>query len=337
MAAKPVTLAGFSTIVDSLAVATDSVKAVAVGFSGGPDSTALAYLLAVWAAPRGIAVHALSVDHGLRKGSAAEAKASGRVLKPYGVVHQILRWAGRKPKTRIMEEARKARYRLMTDYCVRHGIRHLFLAHHMDDQAETFLIRLAAGSGLDGLAGMKPVSHYHDILLLRPFLDTAKEDLVATCRAHKLAFVKDPSNSRDRFARPRLRKARAVLEEEGLTSKRLAVTAMRLARAQKSLDQLAEKEYKNSIINKNSKRTVFKLSEFNGLVEEVRFRVLVRAIRDLRPGADYMPRMEKIEALFSDLISPGVFRKRTLGGLIFERDDRKDTLSIFVEKPLKLR
>jgi tRNA(Ile)-lysidine synthase len=333
LVAKPVSAAVFSTLLSPFDRELAAVKAVAVGVSGGPDSLALAYLLAAWAEPRGIMVHALTVDHALRAGSAAEAKAVACVLKPLNITHNILKWGGRKPKTRIMESARAARYKLMAEYCSRHEIKHLFLAHHMDDQAETFLLRLAAGSGLDGLAGMKPLSRHRELSIIRPFLSVSKDQLITTCRHNKLPFIKDPSNSLDRYARPRLRKTWQALSSEGLTSKRLVVTASRLARAQKSLDEITDIEYKNSLIEFNSKRSVFKLSRFNVLVEEVQFRVLVKAVKALRPDQNYMPRMEKIEALFADLISPEPFRKRTLGGLIFERNDRRDSLTILIEKP----
>ncbi|MCC7305428.1 MAG: tRNA lysidine(34) synthetase TilS [Alphaproteobacteria bacterium] len=296
-------------------------KRVAVALSGGPDSMALACLLAEWGAANGVEVHALTVDHGLRKESAKEAKQVAAWVKGWPVKHKILKWTGRKPKTRLMEEARAARYLLMVEYCRGQKIKYLFLAHHQDDQAETFLLRLAAGSGLDGLAGMKPVQDTaHGIILLRPFLKVSKEDLILTCHFKKISYVKDPSNETERFARPRLRKARKVLEEEGLSSKRLAVTAARLARAQKALDGIADKSFKTITLENNTKRIVLNDKLWLALPEEVALRVLIKAMELLRPEARYRPRMEKIEDLFGDLFSPGPFRKRTLGGLVFKRE-----------------
>lgn len=352
MGAKPLKLVELSNLLDAgFSNFLADQKAVAVAVSGGPDSMALTKLLSLWAVKKNIRVHALTVDHGLRPESASEAKRVAKSLAGMeGVTHAVLRWKGRKPKTRIMEEARRVRYELLAGYCAGKKIKNLFLAHHQDDQAETFLLRLAAGSGLDGLAGMKAIQPYFSsthslppsrggikgggetLILLRPLLTISKAQLIAACKHYKVPFVKDPTNNSERFARPRLRKLWAVLEAEGLSSKRLAVTAARLGRAQKSLDEIAEKYFRDCILSKNPKRIVLNNNEFKVLAEEVRFRVLQKAIRALRPKADYLPRMEKIEALFADLSRPGPFRKRTLGGLIFERDERKGFLSVSVEK-----
>jgi tRNA(Ile)-lysidine synthase len=159
----------------------DLVFAVAV--SGGPDSMTLAKLLSSWATQNNKTIHALTVDHGLRAESADEAAQVAAWLKNWpNTRHSVLKWEGDKPQNRIQEEARNARYRLMTDYCAGQGISSLFLAHHQDDQAETFLLRLAMGSGLDGLAAMRAVHKTGaGLILLRPFLTLPKERLLATC------------------------------------------------------------------------------------------------------------------------------------------------------------
>ena len=182
-------IAGFS---DALC----DVPGVAVGVSGGPDSMALAWLLSQISKtnPGSPPIHALTVDHGLRTESAAEAAQVGVWVSGWpGLTHHVLRWE-QGADTRIQEEARRARYDLMAEYCRARDIRHLFLAHHMDDQAETVLFRLAKGSGLDGLAGMKPWQERGDIVLLRPLLEIPKERLLETCASESIPFVKDPSN-----------------------------------------------------------------------------------------------------------------------------------------------
>jgi tRNA(Ile)-lysidine synthase len=170
------------------------------------------------------------------------------------------------------------------------------------------------------------------VILLRPFLSISKERLVATCRANNIPFLKDPSNVKMKFARPRLRKAKAILEEEGLSAKRLAITANRLERARKALEKLTEDAFKKNLSTKNTKRIVFHWKTLMAEPEEIKLRVLLKAIRHLRPDAAYAPRMEKIEDLAADLFTPQSFRKRTLGGLVFERDDRKKMLIVSVEK-----
>ncbi len=309
---------------------TDRPRALAVGVSGGPDSMALAKLLSGWAKGRGVTVHLLTVDHGLRKESAAEARQVAATVKGWpGTRHTILKWAGRKPKTAIQQEARKARYRLMEGYCREHEIRHLVLAHHQDDQAETFLLRLAKGSGLDGLASIRPVQkHSEHIVLLRPFLSVSKERLVSTCKSLKIKYVTDPSNKADKFTRVRLRK---VLEQEGMTGKRLAVTAARLERAREALEEMTDKAYKNSALKKNTSCIELNWKKLKGQPDEIALRVLLKAVRELRPGEDYLPRMEKIEDLFASLRADAPFRKRTLGGLVFERNDKKHMVILSTE------
>ncbi len=317
---------------DGFAAPLKGAKTVAVAVSGGPDSMALAKLLADWAVDQKIRLHVLTVDHGLRKESAAEAKMVAKAVKDWpGVTHATLKWAGRKPKARLMEEAREARYKLLAGYCRDHKIKCLFLAHHQDDQAETFLFRLAKGSGLDGLASIRPVQEYPDLLLLRPLLSISKQALVATCIFYKILFARDPSNHKTQYARPRLRNARPILEKEGLTSKRLSVTAQRLERARSSLDEIAKKSFDNNVIINHTSRIVFNNDLWNRETEEVAIRILILAIEKLRPDLKYRPRMESIEDLFADLRHEKQFRKRTLGGLIFERDNNKNIIAISVE------
>lgn len=309
----------------------DSVFAVAV--SGGPDSMTLAKLLSNWAAQNNKTIHALTVDHGLRAESADEAAQVATWLKGWpNTRHTVLKWEGDKPQNRIQEEARNARYRLMTDYCAGQGISSLFLAHHQDDQAETFLLRLAMGSGLDGLAAMRPVHKTGaGLILLRPFLTLPKERLLATCAAMGIPFVNDPSNGSDNFARVRLRKSLTALEAEGLSSKRLAVTAERLDRARDALDKIAEKAQISAVISADTGRIVYRIESLKPWPDEIVFRVLIYSLKSLRPGGDHLPRMEKIESLFRDFLSPAPFTKRTLGGLIFERDDKDGLLIVSVE------
>lgn len=305
----------------------------AVAVSGGPDSMALAKLLSGWAAQNNKTIHVLTVDHGLRAESADEAAQVSQWLKGWpNTRHAVLKWEGEKPQNRIQEEARNARYRLMTEYCATQGIGNLFLAHHQDDQAETFLLRLSMGSGLDGLAAMRAVHKTGaGLILLRPFLGLSKERLLATCASMGIPFVNDPSNGSDNFARVRLRKSLTALEAEGLSSKRLAVTAERLDRARDALDKIAEKAQISAIISNDTGRMVYRIENLKPWPGEIILRVLIHSMKTLRPGGDHLPRMEKIESLFRDFMSAAPFTKRTLGGLIFERDDKEGLLIVSIE------
>lgn len=202
---------------------------IAVAVSGGADSMALALLGEEWARARGGSVLALTVDHGLRANAMAEARQVGRWLRDPPIAHRILRWKGPKPQTGIQAAARDARYALLMARCQKEGILHLLLAHQREDQAETFFLRLAGGSGSDGLAGMSRVSERAHLRLLRPLLGVPRARLRKTLEARGQAWVEDPSNEDPAFARVRVRALLPVLDREGVTAERLGETTRQMA------------------------------------------------------------------------------------------------------------
>lgn len=323
---------------------------VAVALSGGPDSMALAWLVARAAAESGVMVHMLTVDHGLRPGSAAEAGHVAAAVGNWpGGRHEILRLAmADDARTSVMEKARGKRYEAMAVYCRDHGISSLFLAHHLDDQAETFLFRLAKGSGLDGLAAMRPAQAYGaDLTLLRPLLTVPKENLVALCVAEGLDFVRDPTNESMDFARNRLRAARDILAAEGLTARRLGVTASRLSRAREALEFYARDVYDRALVAADADKRCLDFALVAAQPEDIRLRVLLLAMGDLRSGAPYPPRMDRVEALAAAMFDAmsettpdeaGGFPRRALGGVLIScRRGKKmhgnDVIVVEREKP----
>jgi tRNA(Ile)-lysidine synthase len=226
----------------------------ALAVSGGSDSTALMVLHAEWLSRTGQdpAAHlVLTVDHGLRPDSAAEAQAVAAAAHGLGFRHATLAWHGPKPGTGIQAAARLARYRLLAGCMQAHGLGLLLTAHTLDDQAETVLMRLARGSGLDGLGAMAPLSPLErwpdpgeegvgPLAIGRPLLGVAKVRLRATLEARGIGWIEDPSNAALEFERARLRAARAQLDALGLTPAMLALSAGRLARARRALDGIVE-------------------------------------------------------------------------------------------------
>jgi len=153
---------------------------------------------------------ALTVDHGLRQESADEAHRAGEWLQAVGMRHHILKWQGPHPKTRIQEAARIARYDLLTRWCRANNVMYLLLAHHCDDQAETYLMRKERGSGPAGLAAMRAVTPppgggFRWPLLVRPLLPVGKSDLEATLMARGQDWIRDPSNENADYERVRVR------------------------------------------------------------------------------------------------------------------------------------
>ena len=220
-------------------------RACALAVSGGSDSTALMVLFADWLRQRGAdtGVHTvLTVDHRLRSESAAEAQAVADRAARLGFRHAILAWQGAKPQTGLQAAAREVRYRLMCDYMGAHDIATLLAAHTRDDQAETLLMRLARGSGLDGLAAMAtrvdaaPGAGTVAVQIVRPLLGVAKARLRASLEERGIAWIEDPSNQSPSFERTRWRAARGHLEALGLSDEMLASSARRLQRARAALE-----------------------------------------------------------------------------------------------------
>lgn len=300
---------------------------------------ALAWLFSqLYAEGQGPAIEAVTIDHNLRPNSAVEAQAVGKAVKNWpGMRHSILTRPKPDGSTRIQETARNDRYAMLEAFCRDKNINRLFTAHHRDDQAETLLIRLAAGSGLDGLAGMRPVSVLPSGLqLCRPLLGVSKQDLVAVCETHGLTYVEDPSNRNERFARVRLRAAAESLEREGLSPERLGKTAWRLRRAQEAIDFYIEKVWSDSILCEGAERIVFKYSVLKETPDEIQFRVLKKAIVELRnvldEKSDYGPRMDRLEELTAQFFANQPIMKATLGGCLIGLKPKTDELSVERER-----
>ena len=192
---------------------------LAVGVSGGADSLALTLLLQAWVETKGGRLTALTVDHGLRQGSAEEAAETGRLLTARGLRHVILRWRHDGPRHGIQTAARAARLQLLSDWCAREGVLHLALAHHAADQAETLVQRLWSGSGLAGLAAMAPDRELAHCRLLRPLILISPERLRATLLKYAVPWLEDPSNEDSRFGRVQARQFLRSREEPLRTRK----------------------------------------------------------------------------------------------------------------------
>jgi tRNA(Ile)-lysidine synthase len=298
---------------------------LALAVSGGADSMTLALLADRWAQAQGGRVTALTVDHGLRPDSASEARRVGRWLKARGIRHDILRWSPPVAKKKVagarlanlQAAARDARYALLFDWCRQHAVLHLLLAHHRDDQAETLLLRLARGSGIDGLAAMAPLVERPTVRLLRPLLSLAKTDIVGYLQAMGQPWIEDPSNQDSANARVRIRKLLPRLAEEGMTPARLAETAERLAQARAGLDQLVDRLLATSTAVYPEGYLRLDVAALRMAEKDIALRVLARAIACIG-GAPYGPRLERLTRLYDRLCTAdggtALGRGRTLGG-----------------------
>jgi tRNA(Ile)-lysidine synthase len=302
--------------------------------SGGADSTALLVLAARWrrARKKGPRLLAVTVDHGLRRESAAEARAVKRLARRLGVPHRTVRWAGKKPASGLQQAARAGRYRLLAQAAKAARAAAVLTAHTLDDQAETVLIRMSRGSGLAGLAAMSrvsalPVTGAHGVTLVRPLLAVPKARLIATLDRAAIGFADDPSNRDPRFTRVRLRALMPALAREGLTARRLELLARRLRRAEAAIEEAVDRAVEALPEAPLSDRGAIAVDagRFACLPAEVALRLLGRAIA--RVGDEGPVQLGKLEALYEALTGARTVRtprlRRTLAGaLVTLTDDR---------------
>lgn len=280
----------------------------ALAVSGGSDSIALMILSAAWARaydrPQPIV---LTVDHGLRAAAAEEAQQVTEWATAHGLRSQILRWTNSKSERNVQSTAREARFRLLGCYCLDHKIRSLALAHTQDDQAETVLLRLARGSGVDGLSSMRAVGtlpltdpQFAAIRLLRPLLSITRGTLRATLEIAGQQWLEDPSNEDPRFARVRMRKAIALLSKEAINPARLAKTAALMDRARLALDHGALALRQRIVRFDNSGYAELNAAPLLDAPTELGLRVLADVLQNVG-GSAYRPRLSRLERLYNAL------------------------------------
>lgn len=312
-------------------------RSLLVAVSGGPDSVALLALLADWSREPGRPLlAAATVDHGLRADSAAEAQGVAALCARLGVAHRILRWEGDKPRSRLQERARAARYGLLAAEAENAGSAVVVTAHTLDDQAETLLMRMARGSGPSGLAGMRGRVVRGGTVLARPLLGVSKARLIATAQARGMSFVEDPSNGDPRFARARWRALMPLLAAEGLDAERLSLLAGRLARLDEAATARCEAVLAAVLLPATgAPHLQINFSALQQEPDEIVLRVVAAALERLGAEAESPVRLERLEACVAALCeAAGAGRPvtRTLQGavLVLARDGH---LSLRRERP----
>lgn len=248
-------------------------------------------LLAHAALPGRIA--AATVDHGLRAEAAAEAAMVSAICADLGVPHAVL--PVQVPEGNLQAQARAARYAAMAGWMEREGLAALLTAHHADDQAETLLLRLARGSGVAGLAGVRARGQVPGtpLPLLRPLLGWRRAELAQVVAQAGLQAAQDPSNSDDRFDRVRIRKA--IAGADWLDVPALAHSAANLADADQALDWAAAREWAEAVT-----KGPLGLTYRPQAPRAVALRVLARIVAELDGEA---PRGAALARLFDSLLA----------------------------------
>jgi tRNA(Ile)-lysidine synthase len=291
----------------------------ALAVSGGGDSVALMHLAAGWLKDRSHPLSrgsVLTVDHGLRPGSADDAKAAAEMAARAGFASHVLTWRGPRPRANVEDSARQARYRLLGDWCRAHGVRTIVLAHTRDDQAETFLLRLGRGSGLDGLSAMRrrtplPLSGYDGIELIRPLLHVGRDELRSYLAERDVGWLEDPMNDDPHFARVRIRQVMPALECAGISRERIAQAARHLDRAREALEADTEGFLGRHACFTEDGSAFVDGAALRAQPREVGLRALSAVLLRVS-GRAYRPRFERLEQLYEAILRSGA--ARTLSG-----------------------
>ena len=305
-------------------------KSYVVAVSGGPDSLALAALSKAYSIERKISFHYTLVNHNIRSNSSKEADKVKVLLKKHKIKLDVLK-NNLVIKNNIQSQARKIRYSILSSFCIKKNINTILTGHNLDDQVETFFIRLSRGSGLTGLSAMKPLSKLDKkIDLFRPLLDVKKNSLIKISKQIFKKFVNDPSNNNTKFLRTKIRNLKKPLMKSGINYDQIIKSINNLASSNEVLDQYLEAIFKDLV--KVSKTQI--LIDFNKFIKlnlEIKIKLINKCIKILKKNY-YNPRSKKVMFLIS-AIEKNNFKKATLGGCQFLK--KKDFLILMVEKVSK--
>jgi len=303
-------------------------KSFLVAVSGGPDSLALTALAKSYSFKNKCNIYYVLVDHNLRKNSSKEAQSVKKLLKQHQINLNILK-NKKLIKRNIQSEARDIRYNLLTIFCKKKKIKTILTAHNLEDQVETFFIRLSRGSGLHGLSSMKQINKINrNIYLLRPLLDFKKIELIKISKTIFGKFYKDPTNKNQKYLRTRIRNLKQSLEKSGINYDQIFQSIKNLASSRDTLDLYFNKIYED-IVDKKKNNILINLEGLNNLNQEMKMRVFKKSIKNLT-NSYYSPRSKKIFNLINQ-IKAKKNAKLTLGGCIISRKKKH----IILEKEIK--
>ena len=290
---------------------------VAVAVSGGPDSMSLLFLANTFIKYKKGKLIALIVDHCIRKNSKEEAKFISTYLNKNNINSQILTANKDKVIKKSMNEARDNRYNLLTDYCIKNNILHLFIAHHKDDNLETFLSRKIAGSDFYGLKSMSELSLYNRVNIIRPLLNFSKEMLLDYNKKDKIEYIKDPSNFNLDYTRPTIRNF--IKKSDQKTIKEINKDFENILFYSPYFIQMILEILLKNIVHVESKQIVVSLSNIKNL-NEITSENIIRRIYQFLFYQSNAPRSKKTRILISEMKKLN-FNIFNLKGMIVKKND----------------
>ena len=302
-------------------------KKYLVAVSGGPDSLALVALTKAYTFGKKTMFYYLLVDHNIRNNSSQEAEKVKKLLKKKYFNLKVLSNKKRITKN-IQAEARNVRYDILKSFCKKNNIKVILTAHNLEDQVETFLIRLSRGSGLKGLSAMKSKTMIdNQVILFRPLLDTQKRFLIKISKIIFGKYFKDPSNRNEKFLRTRVRNLKKPLEKSGIKYEKIFKSIQNLSQSKMTLDRYLSKIFKE-FIKKSNSEILINFKKYQHLNNDTKIAVINHSIKQLKRNY-YDLRSKKVENLISNLDKKN-FKNSTLGGCIFFK--KGEYLCLKVEK-----
>ena len=289
-------------------------KKYVVAVSGGPDSLALVALTRAYTFYKKTKFYYVLVDHSLRKNSDKEAQNVKRLLKKNSIILKIF-INKKKIIKNIQSEARIVRYNILIKYCKKNNIKILLTAHNLEDQVETFLMRLSRGSGLKGLSAMKPLSYIDSkVDLYRPLLDINKKYLIKISKSIFGTYFKDPSNKNANYLRTKIRSLKKPIENSGIKYEQIFRSIQNLSSSKNTLDKYLDKIFKD-LIKKTKGEIQINFVKYKSLGKDTKISLINESIKQLKNNY-YDLRSKKVDNLINNL-EKKEFKKSTLGGCIF--------------------
>lgn len=288
-------------------------KKLGVAVSGGGDSMACLDLMIEQGALHGFPVEAITVNHNLRTEAKQEIALVAEYCTSRGISHSVLEWNWDKTGN-LQAEARKARYRLIAGWAIKRNVDWIALGHTMDDLAETFLMRLARKSGVDGLAQMDARFQRLGVTWIRPVVACSRQDLRTYNRTRNIIWAEDPSNDDPTFDRVKARQVLEALGPLGINSQVLASVAANLKLTQLTLDHYV-RETERRYVSEDKGDLLLPIDQpaDNAILpREIHMRLFREAIRWIG-GGDYAPRSAAMMGL-ERAMSTG--EPHTLGGCL---------------------
>ena len=290
---------------------------VAVAVSGGPDSMSLLFLINAFIKYKKGKLMALIVDHRIRKNSKEEAKYIATYLDNNNINSQILTANKNNVIKKNMNEARNNRYNLLTDFCIKNNILHLFVAHHKDDNLETFLNRKIAGSDFYGLKSISDLSLYNKVLLIRPLLNLSKETLLDFNKKNKIQYINDPSNFNLDYTRPTIRNF--LKKSDQKTIKEINKDFERILFYSPYFIQMIFEILLKNIVKIDNKKIIVGLDNMKNL-NEINSENIIRRIYQFLFNGSNAPRSKKNRILINEIKKLN-FKYFNIRGMIVKKND----------------